>query len=297
MHPYINTYHLNIDCQSHSSKHAKFIRSTVLVSKNIAPRRQSNMSTRLVSQHRPPSQQLTILTMPASQRRSLGTLLGTLLTTVATLLLAASLATHNRLMPRRYAPATIIEAKRLVLDVRTAGMPLEVAREGLRSSLLHALRYGHTLVVRLTNSAANFLGCYCAPDTFPLCVFEQPKWPNNATIALTPDSAKTTSGNGADSTPSAAVLFGRILRAADVADSGGKLDVGKDFRVVVTSAFSPESYERLLGGSLPLQHLQPIHIVDREPTVATKAYLGSEVTPSSTAEQWRQPKSAPRPES
>lgn len=186
-------------------------------------------------------------------------------------------------MPRRYAAATVIEAKRLVLDVRTAGMPLEAAREGLRSSLLHALRYGHTLVLRLANSAADFMGSYCAPDTFPHCVFEQPKWPNNTTIALAPANAEAAGGIGADTAASATALFGRILRAVDVADSGGKLDVGKDFRVVVTSAFTPESYARLLGESLPLQHLQPIHVVDRHPSV-TKGYLGSEGLKGRTAE-------------
>lgn len=55
------------------------------------------------------------------------------------------------------------------------------------------------------------------------------------------------------------VVFSRVLRPADTG-GGGPLPVPPQFSVVVTSTFRTESYEALLGGSLPLQHLQPIEI-------------------------------------
>ena len=60
-----------------------------------------------------------------------------------------------------------------------------------------------------------------------------------------------------------------------MAGVGGKLHVPRDFRVVVTSTFQPDNYERLLGKSLPLSHLQPIQIFDstsqRPPALAPDA--------------------------
>jgi hypothetical protein len=50
--------------------------------------------------------------------------------------------------------ATVVEAKKVVTDVRMAGTTVEAAREGLRTQLVHAMRWGHLLVVRMANSAA-----------------------------------------------------------------------------------------------------------------------------------------------
>jgi hypothetical protein len=147
-----------------------------------------------------------------------------------------------------YAPATIVEAKQLVLQVRQAGVSLDDAREGLRKQLMHAMRYGHILVVRLANSAADFKGTYCTDDAFPHAVFERPKWPSDASLEA---SASCTSP------------FAKVLRPKDVAGAGGRFHVSRDFRVVLTSTFKPDSYARLLGEALPLAHLQPIHIVER----------------------------------
>ena len=162
----------------------------------------------------------------------------------------------------------IIEAKKTVLEVRSAGVTLEKARESLREPLMQSMkyvhackqqkqhitpppprslplhitppplalspsptylhflpaphRYGHTLVVRMANSAADFLTSYCSPEAFPLQVFEQPVWPNDTPLELSSSSP-----------------FAKVLKEKDL--TGGKFHVNKDFRVVVTSTFKPES--------------------------------------------------------
>ena len=103
-----------------------------------------------------------------------------------------------------YAPATILEAKRMVLEVRSAGVPIADARESMRRQLVRAMRYGHTLVIRLANSAADFVDSYCADDAFPLAVFDQTLWPCDKALDLYPRSSSP---------------FARALRAEDVAGS------------------------------------------------------------------------------
>ena len=108
------------------------------------------------------------------------------------------------------------------------------------------MRFGHTLVVRLANSAADFKDTYCAAESFPLAVFEKPQWPLDQPLELDSSNA-----------------FAKVLKPADAAAGGGKFHVSKDFRVVVTSTFKPDAFERLLGESLPLSHLQPMQVCDR----------------------------------
>ena len=81
-----------------------------------------------------------------------------------------------------YAEATVVEAKKLVLEVRSAGTPLEAVREQLRAELVHAMRWGHSLVVRMTNTAADFAGSYCAPDAFPVELFDAAAVPAASSI-------------------------------------------------------------------------------------------------------------------
>ena len=166
-----------------------------------------------------------------------------------------------------YAPATIVEAKKVVLDVRTAGTPIETAREGLRTQLVHAMRYGHILVLRMANSAADFKGTYCGADTLPLELFEQPKWPTDKSL-----------GAGTDHP------FAKVLRPADLGTAGGTFHTSKDFRVVVTSTFKPDNYARLLADALPLEAMQAIAIVDRSGSAPLKLAGAHEVFKGRTAE-------------
>ena len=100
------------------------------------------------------------------------------------------------------------------------------------------MRWGHYLVVRMQNSAAAFLETYCAPDAFPVEVF---------------DAAAVAPGEALRGPLAAA------LRDADRAQSpGGIFTVHEGFRVVVTSSFAEGSYAELLAPALPLARLQPV---------------------------------------
>ena len=98
----------------------------------------------------------------------------------------------------------------------------------------------------MSNSAADFINAYCAEDTFPIAVFDPNLWPRDQSIE--PSSTDTP--------------FAKVLRPPDVARSGGKFHTSKDFRVVVTSTFKPDNYDRLLKDSLPLDKIQAISICE-----------------------------------
>ena len=46
-----------------------------------------------------------------------------------------------------------------------------------REQLVHAMRWGHMLVVRMANTAADFRGTYCSADAFPPEVFDYARLP------------------------------------------------------------------------------------------------------------------------
>ena len=95
---------------------------------------------------------------------------------------------------------------RCVLQLRVAGMPLSAVQDELRKSLVHALRWGHTLVIRMANTAAvcnttlsatpirtpaahlaahpvqDFAHAYCADDSFPLALFNAAALPRGAVL-------------------------------------------------------------------------------------------------------------------
>lgn len=73
------------------------------------------------------------------------------------------------------------------------------------------MRYGHFLVIRMANSAPDFLKTYCTDDCFPKAVFDQKAWP---------------SGKDASKDP----FFRMVLRGADTAKNG-TLNVPDSFRV------------------------------------------------------------------
>jgi len=160
-----------------------------------------------------------------------------------------------------YSEATVIEAKRVITDVRMAGVEVEAVREGLRQQLVHAMRWGHLLVLRMSNTAADFCGSYCAPETFPTQLFEA------GTLPAGKDAAKD-------------VVFAKVLRPADTGGGCGPLPVPPQFSVVVTSTFKPANYEALLQDSLPLQHLQPIEIFVPSEAARAAALAGEGATNS-----------------
>mmetsp|Transcript_56704 Transcript_56704/g.155886 ORF Transcript_56704/g.155886 Transcript_56704/m.155886 type:complete len:192 (+) Transcript_56704:92-667(+) len=147
----------------------------------------------------------------------------------------------------------------MVVDIRMGGGKIEDAREQLRGELVHAMRYGHYLVVRMANSAADFVGTYCADDSFPVGLFEQPKVPAGR------DAAKD-------------AAFSKVLRPADIKVSHGMLNVPTAFQVVITSTFKADNYEKLLKASLPLAHIQPIAIFEPSAKARAKALAGEGAT-------------------
>ena len=141
-----------------------------------------------------------------------------------------------------YAPATVIEAKRVVLEARVANMALDTVRESLRLQLVRAMRWGHTLLVRMTNTAADFENAYCHDEYFPKCLFD---------VKLSPAGKEASSSD----------TWSRVLRPADLS-AAKNFVVPASFRVVLSSAFGPDSYDEFLRGSLPMSALQPCHIID-----------------------------------
>ena len=130
--------------------------------------------------------------------------------------------------------------------MRVAGVSVEKVREELRDQLVHAMRWGHTLVIRMANTAADFLHTYCHDESFPRLLFEHDQLPSGAVLP-----------NGQHP------VFSKVLRPQEITTSGGQFGVPSTFRIVVSSTFKPDAHASLLGESLPLEHLQPIHIVQR----------------------------------
>lgn len=146
-----------------------------------------------------------------------------------------------------YKHATIIEAKQLVLEVRSparSAHALASARWALRKKLVHALRWGHTLVVRLSDTAPDF-AYYCHEAYFPLALFDR------GTLPRGKDAARD-------------AVFKQVLREKDVADTGGAFFVPESFNVVVTSTFSPDVYETHLTDALPQleTNVQPVALFE-----------------------------------
>ena len=142
-----------------------------------------------------------------------------------------------------YQHATVVEAKQLVLEVRSPARSLsdlKTARWGLRKKLVHAMRWGHTLVVRLSDTAPDF-AYYCDAAHFPLAVFDHAALPAGTDAAADP-------------------VFKHVLRESDTADCGGHLFVPETFQVVLTSSFSADVYEEHLSRALPTldSGVQPI---------------------------------------
>tara|TARA_B110001452_G_scaffold144865_1_gene120413 strand:- start:110 stop:1390 length:1281 start_codon:yes stop_codon:yes gene_type:complete len=157
-----------------------------------------------------------------------------------------------------YGDCTIVHAKQLVLEVRGAGVPVEEARDGLRKSLVHAMRWGHTLVIRMADSAADFVGSYCTDDCFPTRLFDGATLPSGSEIAR--------SGSA----------WAKVLRPCDL--ESGRFFVPSHFRVCVTSVFDAGKFEQRLGDALPLDVMQPVLV---QPTFAAMESEGG--TSSSNA--------------
>lgn len=141
-----------------------------------------------------------------------------------------------------YTASTIVELKQLVVRLRTrAELTLDDAREELRAKLVHAMRWGHNLVLRLGTSAPDF-DRLCSPEHFPAELLA-----------------------GVDAVPIGANLVGHplgaVLRAGDA--QAGVFVVADAFRIVVTCNFAANKYAGYLTPSFGPKWamLQPICVV------------------------------------
>ena len=131
--------------------------------------------------------------------------------------------------------------------------------EELRVQLVNCMRYGHTLYIRLGDSACDFQATFNGEDTFPLAVFDRRVVSSLAEYRE--GSAKSLWGSEHP--------LAKTLRESDLnqglfqprfshrvrSDSSAMLD---GFDVVVCTQHPPEDFRGMLAESLPLQWLQPI---------------------------------------
>jgi hypothetical protein len=140
-----------------------------------------------------------------------------------------------------YSPSTIVELKRCVVQLRTGSTTLAEVREQLRGQLVHAMRWGHNLVLRLGTSAPDFAKL-AADDSFPL--------------ALIDDASSVPVGRNLVGH----AQMGGVLRAADL--QAGVFVVALGFRVVITCNFAADKFEGYLRDSLTSwASVQPICVV------------------------------------
>jgi hypothetical protein len=141
-----------------------------------------------------------------------------------------------------YQNSTILEMKRFVVQLRMGEAELAAVLEEMRAKLVHAMRWGHTLVIRLGTSAPDW-SKLTSERFFPVALLEH-----------------------ADAVPIGTNLVGHslggVLRQEEI--QAGVFVVAHGFRVVVTSNFASDKFEGYLSGSLPSwERLQPICVVTR----------------------------------
>lgn len=156
-------------------------------------------------------------------------------------LLVDSSAEHAADASFLYGASTIVELKRLVLGLHSGQATLEGAREELRRQLVHAMRWGHHLVLRLGTSAPDW-SRLCSAEHFPAELL--------ADASAMPVGANLV-GHALDG----------VLRSGDA--QAGVFVVSERFGVVVTCNFAADTFERYLAPSLGhcWDALQPVCIV------------------------------------
>ena len=130
-----------------------------------------------------------------------------------------------------------IEAKKYLLAVyiqKTMSIP--EALEEMRKNLVMAMKFGRTLVIRMSNSAVDF-SKFSGSDTFPV-------------IDLFVEAGARFKNEE---------YWSRVVREED-RDENGNFQCLPEFFVVVTTSFELEDYSEFLEKSLPLNEMIPIYI-------------------------------------
>ena len=146
-----------------------------------------------------------------------------------------------------YRHAQVLEAKAMVMDERMGRKSLAQIKESCRRVLVNAMKYGHTLYIRMSNTAAAFTTRYSDPRSLPLSIFDQ--------AAIEGVRQNYTYPTGANLFGSGHALAA-ILRETDT--EHGWFTARPGFEVVVSTHFAKADFAELLDRALPLNMLQPI---------------------------------------
>jgi hypothetical protein len=147
----------------------------------------------------------------------------------------------------QYRHVVVLEAKAMVVEERTGKRSRAQVLEQARCKLVRAMRYGHTLYVRMGNTACSFRANYSSATTLPLAIFDQ---------AAVDELAREYSGPEGRNLFGAAHPLAAALREADT--DHGHFTCRRGFEVVVSTHLPKADVPSLLGHALPMSLLQPI---------------------------------------
>eukprot|EP00316_Scyphosphaera_apsteinii_P023708 CAMPEP_0119299544 /NCGR_PEP_ID=MMETSP1333-20130426/1624_1 /TAXON_ID=418940 /ORGANISM="Scyphosphaera apsteinii, Strain RCC1455" /LENGTH=338 /DNA_ID=CAMNT_0007301007 /DNA_START=48 /DNA_END=1066 /DNA_ORIENTATION=+ len=145
--------------------------------------------------------------------------------------------------------AQVIEAKKMVMDVSTGARSHQAVMDEARAKLVNAMRYGHTMYFRLSNTACPFSNKFSSPTQLPLALFDQ------QVVADLFDRYCAEDSNlfGADH------ALAQVLLESDTED--GIFRPRRGFEVVLCTHFGLDDYEHFLARCLPMNKLQAIRPV------------------------------------
>ncbi|KAJ3359367.1 hypothetical protein HDU91_004946 [Kappamyces sp. JEL0680] len=130
-----------------------------------------------------------------------------------------------------------VDAKKVLVEVLVKKtVTMAAALEELRKVLVNALKHGRTLVIRLGDTATDFVEKFTGADTFP----------TKDLFCRAGQLFKTEE------------YWSRVVREED--KDQGQFVVKPDFCVVITSAFQMADYQELLAKAIWLDECAPIYI-------------------------------------
>ena len=158
------------------------------------------------------------------------------------------------------AASVIISAKKMVVERSKDKKPVPEILEAARLKLVSSMKNGSRFVIMCENAAPDFEGCFNDSTEGVLSEAER------ETLAVFPKQlfqagGKTIAGGGWPD---------KIYRADQKDAEGTIANVNEKFRVVITTRFAPESFEKFLlnevghGLPKPKSWYYPIHVVHAE---------------------------------
>ena len=156
-----------------------------------------------------------------------------------------------------YRHVQVLEAKAMVMDERMGKKSRAQIMEAARRTLVNAMRYGQTLLIRMSNTAAPFTSRYNDDTTLPLAIFDH---------AVIDALRRRHSGPLGENLMGSDHPLAAALREADT--EHGHFTARLGFEVVVSTQFAVAEYRDFLARALPLDRLQPIlpQVAPRRPS-------------------------------